>query len=91
MFGEKNYMRHDLKIKSKYFKDILINKKTFEIRYNDRNYKENDFLVLNEIDNFGNYTGNIIICKIIYILKDFVGLAPGYLAFSIRVIHPYIK
>ncbi|WP_141671993.1 DUF3850 domain-containing protein, partial [Gilliamella apicola] len=47
---------HELKIKSEYFMDVTQCQKRAEIRYNDRNYKVGDILVLNEIDENGNRT-----------------------------------
>lgn len=80
-------MTHDIKINSRYFKDILLGKKTFEIRLNDRNYQVNDILKLHEV--FGEeYTGNQVMEKITYILshKDFPeGIPEGYVVFSIKI------
>lgn len=57
---------HYLDIQKKYYEDILYNKKQFEIRRNNRNYKIGDILHLKEIEN-DNYTGRTINKKIIYI------------------------
>lgn len=57
---------HKLKILPQYYIAILENRKTFEIRYNDRDYKVGDVLELNEIID-GKYTGNRIMVLVTYI------------------------
>lgn len=77
-------MRHELKLNKIYFEEALNGKKPFEIRYNDRDYKVGDEIVLKEWDD--GYTGREISGKITYILKSaFVGLARGYVAFTYEV------
>ena len=49
-------MEHDLKIEPVYFEQKLYGHKPWEIRKNDRNYKEGDILQLREWEN-GSYTG----------------------------------
>ena len=74
-------MRHELKLNKIYFEKALNGKKPFEIRYNDRDYKVGDEIVLKEWDD--GYTGREISGKITYILNSaFVGLARGYVAFT---------
>lgn len=60
---------HNLKIKPNYFKDVVNGKKTFDVRFNDRNFKEGDIVVLEEFDNKG-YTGKYLNCEITYVLDD---------------------
>lgn len=63
-------MIHELKIFSKYFNAILSRKKTFEVRFDDRNYKENDELLLREIDEINcDYTGREVCVKVTYVLR----------------------
>lgn len=77
-------MVHELKILSKYFIDVLCNHKTFEVRYNDRNYKVGDVLVLYEYSN-GEYTGSKIYADIKYVLPlDAFGIV-DYVVMSIEV------
>lgn len=64
---------HKLKIKPEYFNDVISGKKKFEVRYNDRNFKVGDLVVLEEFKN-NRYTNRFINCEITYILDD-----PGYL------------
>lgn len=61
-------MVHELKITSKYFVDILIHNKNFEIRKNDRNYHVDDILILKEYDSIKHiYSGREITVKVSYI------------------------
>lgn len=43
-------MIHELKIKPKFFQDIINVIKNFEIRKNDRKFRVGDILVLSEFD-----------------------------------------
>jgi hypothetical protein len=49
-------MTHELKILPKYFDAVNCGLKNFEIRINDRNYQEDDELILKEWER-GKYTG----------------------------------
>lgn len=76
---------HELKIYPKYFEAIIDGKKTFEIRKNDRGFQVGDRVVLKEWDNIV-YSGREIHAEIKYILDDkFIGLADGYVAFSLGI------
>ena len=55
-------MNHILDIQNKYFNDIKIGIKTFEIRRNNRNYAVNDTLTLVNLQ-----TNETLIKKIIYV------------------------
>lgn len=71
---------HELKISPKYFEDIKANKKNFELRKDDRDFKVGDFITLREYDN-GQYTGREIKnIPIGYILRNVpeYGLKDGY-------------
>lgn len=71
---------HELKISPKYFEDVKANKKHFELRKDDRDFKVGDLITLREYDN-GQYTGREIInIPIRYILRDVpeYGLKDGY-------------
>lgn len=72
------------KIKKYYYQLILDGRKSFEIRKEDDcKYHTDDVLILKEINDFNEYTGRITICKITCILRDFEGLADGYVALGI--------
>lgn len=77
-------MEHELKIKSEYYLAVRNNKKTFEIRKNDRNFKVNDYLVLKEIDKNGDYTGFSVTKTITYILSNVDGLDNDYCILGIK-------
>ena len=76
---------HELKIAPEYFEKVLSKKKTFEFRYNDRNYQVGDILKLKEYHN-GDYTGRETSVQITYILQDFKGLQDNYVILSIKPI-----
>jgi hypothetical protein len=78
-------MQHKLKIMPYFFSEVLYGFKKFEIRYLDRDYKVGDHLLLQEFDG-DVYTGNEVLVKITYILKDApdYGLKNGWGIFSIN-------
>lgn len=57
--------------------------KTFECRYNDRDFKVGDELLLREYDPPKGYTYRCIVRKITYILSDFIGLKDGYVILGV--------
>ena len=63
---------HDLKIRLEYFEAIVHGDKTFEVRFNDRNYKKHDILHLQEHDG-ENYTGRELSVEVTCLLDN-----PGY-------------
>lgn len=72
-------MTHELKIIPKYFEDVLDGKKNFELRKDDRNFKEGDNILLREYEG-GEYTGYELFSPIRYILRDVseYGLQDGF-------------
>ena len=72
-------MTHELKIHPKHYKDVLLGLKKIEIRLNDRNYQENDTLLLNEYNpTTRKYSGSQVTRKVDYIIRDVPGLNPNY-------------
>lgn len=76
-------MEHRLKTVQPFFDDVKSGKKSFEIRFNDRNYQIGDTLVLEEYDDTAftaGYTGQVLRKTITYVLKDcpHYGLRDGY-------------
>ena len=59
-------MTHKLKILPKWYDDVLNERKKFEIRKNDRDYKVGDYLLLQEWEK-GKYTGREMVKEIEYI------------------------
>lgn len=74
---------HQLKIEPQYFAAVKDGSKGFELRYNDRDYKLGDDLVLNEWRD-GIYTGRSIHAVVVYITS--FSMLPGYVAMGINVI-----
>lgn len=75
-------MIHELKIAPKYFEAVISDKKKFEVRKDDRNYQENDVLLLKEYDN-NAYTGREYAVLVTYILRDEY-CKDGYCIMSIK-------
>lgn len=74
---------HDLKILSEYYSAVVSGAKKFEVRYNDRDYKVGDILLLREFDG-SFYTGRKTCVKVTYVLHGGAyGLAEGYVILSI--------
>ena len=63
-------MIHELKCKSEFFRDLRTEKKTFEVRKDDRGFCVGDYLALNEINQEGQYTGDSLLVQISYILRN---------------------
>lgn len=79
-------MEYELKIYPKYFEDVILGKKTFEIRKNDRKYCVGDVLLLKEWDNI-KYSGQEAKAEVIYLLDDrFIGIQPGYVVMGIELV-----
>ena len=79
-------MIHQLKIQDKYFEKIISNKKTFELRKDDRGYRVGDYLGLNEAtlkNGEWKETGRFVLVKVEGILDEFVGIEEGYVIMSI--------
>lgn len=88
---------HELKIKRVYFDEILSGRKTFEIRKNDRDFKEGDLITFKVVDEENTPTLNLKEClkrafsdpykvfRITYVLKDVpeYGLDKDYCIFGI--------
>lgn len=69
---------HILKLRQPYFDSVADGSKTFEVRYNDRDYKKGDILALCEIDEEGRYKERMIIKTISYVLDNYEGLQPEW-------------
>lgn len=84
---------HILKIKTEYFDEIVIGRKTFELRKNDRNYQVGDlihFVETNGKEFYGYYYGierqHNRVYQITYVLKDVqeYGLDKDYCILGIK-------
>lgn len=62
-------MLHELKVDPYYFQFVWDDKKLFEYRLNDRNFKEQDILFLWEYDREEKlYTGRVVVAETTFIL-----------------------
>ena len=81
---------HELKTWPSFFHEICTGQKTFEFRKNDRDFKENDLLLLKEFDpncgDHGEYLGGeiLIIITKIYDWSLNIGLPEGYVIMQIK-------
>lgn len=73
-------MTHELKILPKYFDDVFWQRKQFEVRRHDRDFKVGDILILKEwISGTQSYSGRSISIPIKYILPGGkFGIEEGY-------------
>lgn len=76
---------HEVKLARMFYDDVKRGKKTFELRKNDRGYKEGDILEMREYS-AGAETGRKIRARITYILEDYTGLVEGYSILGIQVL-----
>lgn len=82
--GNTEHKQHEVKLAASYYEDVVSGKKSFELRKNDRGYKQGDSLKMLEFKD-GKHTGRTIEADIIYMLEDYTGLAEGYCILGIRV------
>ena len=82
--GDTEHKQHEIKIVASYYEDVVSGKKSFELRKNDRGYKQGDSLKMLEFKD-GKHTGRTIDADIIYMLEDYTGLTEGYCILGIRV------
>lgn len=75
---------HNLKILPEHFKDVACGKRKHEFKFNDRDYKVGDELILNEWTDENGYTGLKLKFKITHILDDYAGLYTDYMILSIE-------
>lgn len=86
--------KHDLKIRPMYYRDVVSERKTFEIRKNDRGFNVGDILHLREYLEYGDkgeYTGNSCYVKVTYILTSFEAISSPYCVLSVKFMYeqPY--
>ena len=75
---------HSIKLASNYYNDVVSGRKSFELRKNDRGYREGHKLELLEFAD-GRHTGRVIRADIVYMLEDYTGLEEGFCILGIRV------
>lgn len=80
-------MNHELKIWPDFFQPLVLRKKTFEIRWDDRGYAIGDQLHLREWNpKTRQYTGRETYRRVTWIGKSF-GLLPGHVCLALEVIN----
>lgn len=83
-------MIHALKTTPKYFEDVISGKKPFEVRRNDRDFREGDFAALNEYDpdstaaERDRYTGRSALFRISYVLDSPEYCKEGYVVLGLE-------
>lgn len=77
-----NRQHHYIKILPECYNAIDSGEKSFEVRYNDRNYQVHDILHLQEWYN-GNYTGREMAVEVTYLLDAPDYCKEGYVIMSI--------
>lgn len=80
-------MVHRVKIYPKYFEQIRDGTKTYEIRYNDRDYRAGDTLALLEFDG-SHYTGRTLCVDVVDVFSSDQFLKHGFVCMSIRLYDP---
>jgi len=81
----KNRVEHQLKIQRKYWIDITTGFKTFEIRFNDRNFKVGDLIQFNVVNDSGEVVSQMLQKYIITYILDYPdALKEGYVVLAIK-------
>lgn len=75
---------HYLKTVNPYFRAIESGNKTFEVRFNDRNYQVGDVLHLQEFSQPNDYSGRVIDAEVTYLLDDPAFCKDGYVILGIK-------
>ena len=82
---------HELKTINPYFQEVWDGNKTFEVRFNDRDFQVEDFLILKEYDHVKKeFIGREVFCQITYILDDPSYCKEGYVILAIKSLWRYI-
>ena len=76
---------HQIRLASMYFDDVVSGKKSFELRKNDRGYKEGDFLEMMEFKD-GKNTGRTVRVLVTYLLESYTGLEDGYCIMGTKLV-----
>lgn len=77
---------HRLKILDSFANDVLDGSKSFELRYNDRNYQRGDYVKFVVVDEDGGrqtHPLNDVLFRVVYVLGGW-GLKDGYVALGLK-------
>lgn len=77
---------HQIRLGASFFDDVCSGKKSFEIRKNDRGYKEGDILEMMEFAD-GRNTGRTVRVLVTYMIDEFSGLEDGYCIMATRLLN----
>ncbi len=79
---------HDLKVHEQYYRSLITGEKKFEIRKNDRGFRDGDMLLLREYDSdTGEYTGRKMCGEITYMFPGgIMGIDKNYCVLSLSKI-----
>ena len=79
---------HELKTWPQYFSQIMHRNRSFETRINDRDFKINDYLLLNEWDpETEEYTGRFIMRHVVYIFEGgFFGIPDNMVVMALNLV-----
>jgi len=81
---------HQLKTVNPYFQDVWDKRKSFEVRFNDRDFKVRERIILLEYDyKTGIYSARAIVGKIIYILNTPIYCKKGYVIIQLSELKNY--
>ena len=77
---------HELKVWPEFFNAINRGDKTFEVRMNDRDFKQGDYLTLREWNpDTGLFTGRLLVRYVTYIMDgNDIGIKCGYVVMGLR-------
>lgn len=76
---------HELKLLPPFFNAVLSGEKTFEIRFNDRDFQPGDLVYLQEFSKKDSrYTGRVLSAEVGFVYKGAeYGVREGYCVFSL--------
>lgn len=76
---------HVLKTWPEYFEAVASGVKTFELRFDDRDYQVGDHLMLREWSVTDGYTGSVVVKRVSYVLRGGAfGLAEGHVCMGLQ-------
>lgn len=75
---------HILKCQNPFFTEVKKGNKTFELRFDDRDFKELDLLILCEVDSELRETGRECVRTISYVLRDSRFVRDGIVALALQ-------
>ena len=75
---------HDLKTVQPFYFDVVEERKTFEIRKNDRDFRIGDILLLHEWDDSRGYSGHYCVRRVTYLVQGVYGLPADVCVMSLE-------